>query len=203
MLWMRGVLTVCNIHFWILIGSTWSPQESATSPIKHSAVLCQPGLTALREVCVCIPDIFVGYEYRQENKIAQPSQLTQFKQMTRNRSSSTEFQLDKLRKPRKAYFWKVLFYICILSNFVLARAAWKFSWTSLNITVIRYLYKGPNFKKQSTWLKIGFVRVLLIFRSGGEHHLVTMVAIPPTNLYNIGQMLGAFFNNLWGALLLL
>ena len=47
-------------------------------------MLCQPGLTALREVCVCIPDIFVGNEYRQENKIAQPSQLTQFKQMTRN-----------------------------------------------------------------------------------------------------------------------
>lgn len=109
--------------------------------------------------------------------------------------------------PRKSYLWKVLFYICILSNFVLARAAWKFSWTSLNITVIRYIfisrYIGPNFKKQSTWLKIGFVRVLLIFRSGGERHLVTMVAIPPTNLYNIGQQLfGAFFKNLWRALLL-
>ena len=104
--------------------------------------------------------------------------------------------------PRKSYLWKGLFYICILSNFVSARAAWKFSWTSLNITVIRYLYKGPNFKKQSTWLKIGFARALLIFRSGGEHHLVTMVAIPPTNLYNIGQLFGAFFNNLWRALLL-
>ena len=47
---------------------------------------------------------------------------------------------------------------------------------------------GPNFKKQSMWLKIGFARVLLIFRSGGEHHLVTMVAIPPTNLYIVNNL---------------
>ena len=76
-------------------------------------------------------------------------------------------------------------------------------WISQSSDMYLYLYIVPNFKKQSTWLKIGFARALLIFRSGGERHLVTMVAIPPTNLYNIGQMLGAFFNNLWGALLLL
>ena len=145
--------------------------------------------------CVCIPDIFVGNEYRQENKIAQPSQLTQFKQMTRNRSSSTEFQRDKLRKPKEILFMESLVLHLYLVQLCL---------TSSSLNIIEYhshqiylnLYIGPNFKKQSTWLKIGFARALLIFRSGGEHHLVTMVAIPPTNLYNIGQLFGAFFNNL-------